>query len=40
MSGSEIIGTTSTGIKSFLQTYFKGKKKGEHIIDNITNSRR
>lgn len=40
MSGSEIIGANNTGIKSFLQTYFKGKKKGEHIIDNITKRRR
>jgi len=31
--GSEIIGPSKQGLKGFLQTYFKGKKKGDRIFD-------
>jgi hypothetical protein len=34
------MGARNTGLKSFLQTYFKGKKKGEHIFDKFTDSKR
>lgn len=36
LSGSEIIGSSSRGLKNFLSTYFTGNRKGENILDKFT----